>query len=183
MVEKADQRHPRQDVAQDSKTISETERAYVEQKVTALLKSVPEKMAVEEFFRVIAQTFGEKIVYDNDESTSIYNSLDIIDPLTDLVYSISCQYHTPFFVCSDLSIGALDSLSGVSIWPRSEPSPIPTVFVGNKPLSKDPEQQIAAARFLPEYTKDPKNLGKDIAWHSRVIWELVREQFLTPSTK
>lgn len=183
MVEQVDQHYLGQDVTQALNAISEAERTYTEKRVNMLLKDVPNKMAVEEFFRVIAQTFGKETVYDNGESKSIYNSLDLVDPLTDLVYSIRCQHHTPFFVCADLTIGALDSLSEVSICPRTTPLRLPTVFIGKRQITGKPQEQINGARFLPEHAKNPKNLGKDVAMHCKVIWELVKEQNLKPPAK
>jgi hypothetical protein len=55
------------------------------------------------------------------------------------------------------------------------------VIVGQEALNGKLRQRKAAAKYLPEYAKDPNSVNRDIKNHCKRIWELAREKYFSPS--
>lgn len=183
MREHDDPGHLKPDEIRINETFSDVQRAYVEQKVNESLKDFPAREKVAEFLRVIAQTFGEETVFHNGNSTDVYHQMEIIDLKTQLIYSVHSESHTPRYVYSDLRIEALGTDLSILILTDDNRYPNPCVYIDQKRIDEKPRQRKIAARFLPEYAKDPNGVNKDIKLHCQRIWELVQEQYLKPPTK
>jgi hypothetical protein len=171
------------------RVFSESLRGVIEQRAAILLRSVPEKVAVKNYITLIAQAFGEETVgkLNYPERTYCHYNLRLVDPNTSLVYSIESFRSSLNTAHNHIVIDTLedelkeDLENGIYIYPTEEfHLAFPRVVIGKEALNGKFRQRKAAAKYLPEYAKDPKGVNRDIKNHCQRIWELAREKYFTP---